>query len=589
MKKILNILLLGTLTGCLLVTFSCSEDFLEKEPPGAAAGSVMESPEGVEALLIGAYSNLNGTDANRSDFGGAMATDWTYGSGASDDCYKGTSSGDQNDFNYVERYSALPSNLYMEVRWRDCFDGVSRSNQVMDFLWATQEGENPIEANRATVIEAEAKFLRAWYHFKATRVFWKIPYIKTQSELGEILPEEVPNDTEGWDEIEADLQFAIDNLPETSPLGEPGRSTKYAAMAVKAHAHLYQNELDLAKPLLDAIINSGKYDLVDNYYDNYDQSTENNEESIFEIQASSSGSSQTALLMAGPCMPQAGPAGIGWGFYQPSQNLYDAFQVTEDGLPVLDVEDRVHLAIDMGIPSSDEFQPTDKPLDPRLDWTVARRGVDFLGWGIMEGQSWIREQPNGGPFMTKKFMHAFKNQSLNVNGSGFRNGQNFRAYRYGHVLLWRAEIAIEDNDLNYARELVNMIRERAKGSDVVMGKVSNTKFDGSPIVVDWDQPAANYLIEPYPVGAEAFSSQENARKAVRLEQRLEFATEGMRFFDLRRWGIDDEVLNAFIEQDTKFRDFLKGASYNPDRADYWPLPESQLDLQDVLQQDPDYE
>lgn len=585
MKKIFNLLISGTFTMFLLMMLSCSEEFLEKEPPGSAAGTVMETPEGVEALLIGAYSDLQGY----SRFGGALATDWTYGSGASDDCYKGTSSGDQNNFNAVERYEALPSNAYMSDRWRDCYDGVARTNQVLEFLWATQESENPIEDLRANEIEGEAKFLRAWFHFKATRVFWKIPYVKTTVELGETLPEEVPNDSEGWDDIEADLQFAIDNLPETSPLGEPGRATKYAAMAVKAHAHLYQNEFDQAKPLLDNIITNGNYSLVSNFWDNYDMTTENNEESIFEIQAATDGSNHSSILLAGPTMHQAGPAGLGWGFYQPSQNLFEAFQVTDDGLPVLDVEDRAPLAHDMGVASSSEFQPTDHPLDPRVDWTISRRGIDFLGWGICEGASWIRQQSNGGPYMTKKFMHTAENQSLNAFGKGFDNGKNFRAYRYGHVLLWRAEIAVEENDLNYARQLVNEIRERAKNSNVVMGKVSNTKFDGSDIVVDWDQPAANYLIEPYPADADAFSSKENARKAVRLEQRLEFATEGMRFFDLRRWGIDDEVLNAYIEQDSEFRDFLKGASYNPDVDDYWPIPESQLDLQDVLEQDPDYE
>ncbi|MGC9353729.1 MAG: RagB/SusD family nutrient uptake outer membrane protein, partial [Mariniphaga sp.] len=477
MKKIFNFLIIATLAGCVIITSSCSEEFLEKEPPGSAAGTVMQTPEGVEALLIGAYSDLQGF----SRFGGAMATDWTYGGGASDDCYKGTSTGDQNNFNAVERYEALPSNAYMRDRWRDCYDGVARSNQVLEFLWATQEGENPIEEARAKEIEAEAKFLRAWYHFKATRVFWKIPYIKTQTELGELLPEEVPNDTEGWDDIEADLQHAIDNLPETSPLGEPGRATKYAAMAVKAHAHLYQNEHSEAKTLLDNIITSGNYSLVSNFWDNFDMTTENNEESIFEIQAATSGSNHSAMLLAGPTMHQSGPAGLGWGFYQPSQNLFEAFQVTDEGLPVLDVQDREPLANDMGIASSEEFTSTDKPLDPRVDWTISRRGVDFLGWGICEGASWIRQQDNGGPYMTKKFMQTAANQSLNAYGRGFDNGKNFRAYRYGHVLLWRAEIAVEDGDLNYARELVNMIRNRAKGSNVVMGKVSNTKFDGSPI------------------------------------------------------------------------------------------------------------
>ena len=585
MKKIFNFIIITALTGSFIIMFSCNDEFLVKEPPGSAAGSVMESPEGVEALLIGSYSNLQG----RSIFGGAMGTDWTYGSGASDDAYKGTSTGDQNNYNAVERYEALPSNAYMRDRWQDCYDGVARTNLTLEFLWATQEGDNPIESSRATEIEAEAKFLRAWFHFKATRVFWKIPYVKTQAELGETLPEEVPNDTEGWDDIEADLQYAIDNLPETSPLGDPGRATKYSAMAVKAHAHLYQNEMSAAKTLLDAIISSGKYTLVDNYYDNYNMTTENNAESIFEIQAGNSGSSSSSLVLNRAVAHQSGPAGIGWGFYQPSQNLFEAFQVTNDGLPVLDDEDREALVNDMGVPSNAAFTPTDHLIDPRCDWTISRRGIDYLGWGICEGMSWIRQQDNGGPYMQKKFTSLYENMSLNPYGNGRDNSRNFRAYRYSHILLWRAEIAVEDGELDKARLLVNQIRDRAKGSDVVMGKVSTTVFDGSPVVVDWTQPAANYKVEPYPPGAAAFASQEEARKAVRLEERLEFAMEGMRFFDLRRWGIIGPVLNAYIAEDVKFRSFLTGAVFNPEEDDYWPLPESQLDLQDVLQQDPAYQ
>jgi starch-binding outer membrane protein, SusD/RagB family len=62
----------------------------------------------------------------------------------------------------------------------------------------------------------------------------------------------------------------------------------------------------------------------------------------------------------------------------------------------------------------------------------------------------------------------------------------------------------------------------------------------------------------------------------------------MRFFDLRRWGIANEVLNSFIEEDNAFRGFLQGASFDPDKDDYWPLPQIQLDIQDVLEQDPAY-
>ncbi|MFW6101249.1 MAG: RagB/SusD family nutrient uptake outer membrane protein [Bacteroidota bacterium] len=589
MKRIINLILIITFAGLFVFLYSCKEEFLDKQPTGTAAGEVMESPEGVEGLLIGAYDMLTGDNI----FGPAMGTDWTYGSVASDNCYLGSEAGDQTAGENVEQYNTLPNNPYMSERWRDCYNGVSRTNDVLNFLRRMQEGENPIAEDRAAEIEGEAKFLRAWYHFKATRIWENIPYVKTSEEMDGMEPEEVPNDNPGWDDIESDLQYAIDNLPEESPQGEVGRANKYAAMAVKAYAHLYQDELDKARPLLDEIISSDEFRLVDNYNDNYHSETENNDESIFEIQVSGTaddaGVNANTLALAGAVFHQAGAAAFGWGFYQPSQNLFEAFQTTEDGLPVLDKDNRDELANDMGVGSGDHFEPTDHPLDPRVDRTIARRGIDFLGWGIHQGRSWIREQSNGGPYMTKKFMHESDEEST---AGDFKNLRNFRAYRYSHVLLWRAEIAVEENDLDYARELVNMIRERAANEDYwVKGYHEVYELDDQPSdeEINWDEPAANYEIEPYPEDSPVFQDQEEARKAVRLEQRLEFATEGMRYFDLRRWGIAEDVLDDYIQEDSEFRGFMRGASYNAQTDDYWPLPQAQLDIQDVLEQDEAYE
>ncbi|WP_085537011.1 RagB/SusD family nutrient uptake outer membrane protein [Massilibacteroides vaginae] len=582
MKNILSLTQAVLLIGCMLLPCSC-DDFLTKEPPGVASGAALETDQGVESLLVGAYAALRG----EGRFGGAMGTDWTYGSGASDDCYKGTESGDQTNFNDVERYTVLPTNAYMAERWRDCYNGVARSNKVLEFLKVAQKGSSPFTEERAKQVEAEAKFLRAWFHFQANKIFKTIPYIKTLEELGGVKPEDVPNKDAGWDEIENDLQFAIDNLPEDKFPGQPGRAIKYSAMAVKAHAHMYQNELDQAKVLLDQIIQSNKYKLVANYFDNFDERTENNEESIFEIQCSASPVNKTSMLLAGPVMHQSGGgAALGWGFYQPSQTLVDAYQVEDNGLPILDITKRKTIKNDMGIESTEEFTPTDQLVDLRLDWTVSRRGVDFLGWGICEGRSWVRAQENGGPYMTKKFMH-FSESQASQNGSGFDNNRNFRMYRYSHVLLWRAECAVEEGDLTKARELVNQIRNRVKTSNPVMGLCKTTKFSGGNIEVEWDKPAANYKTEPYPDNHSAFSSKENAREAVRMEIRLEFATEGQRFFDLRRWGNDIEVLNDYIKRDGTFRIFMHGAKYT-DKNRYWPIPQAQLDIQPALTQNPDY-
>ena len=579
-KHLIWTLFLVTSSGLL----SCSEDFLTKQPPGVAAGSVIESPEGIEAILIGTYASIRGT----SIFGGAMGTDWTYGSAYSDDCHYGNSAG--NAWDLMDKYDMRVAYPGFPDRWRICYEGVSRANSVLEFLIKTQEGNRPIPIARAIQIEAEAKFLRAWFHFQANKVFEYIPYIKTKAELAPTLPENVLNSDHGWDGIEEDLQFAIDNLPVTHPLGEVGRPVKFASEAVKAQAHMYQKEFGEAKKLLDDIISNGGFELVSNFYDNYDMTHENNIESIFEIQAATITSKHSSVSPAGAVFHQMGPASLGgWGFFNPTQVLFEAFQVDSDGLPVLNISDREPLANDQGLSSKAEFIPTDHLLDLRVDWTIARRGIDYLGWGIHPGEAWMREQNINGPYMTKKYMHFKSEQILNNYGTGFYNGKNYRLYRLAHIILWRAEVAVEEGDLEYARILVNKIRNRAKYSNPVMGLCETySNLETNP-QVDWSQPAANYKVEPYPPGHSSFSDIEEARKAVRMEIRLEFATEGHRFFDLRRWGLDNLLLNDFIQRDQKMTNYMKGTIYDPEEDDYWPLPPDQVEFQkEILKQDSSY-
>lgn len=562
---------------------SCTEDFLDEKPVGSVNEVLLQTEEGANALLIAAYALLDGYaagEARDGQQGEASGTNWIWGDVASDDMYRGDQTGGWSAINDIERYEVQPDNEWLNGAWIRYYDAVARTNDVLKILRAA-EAKIPVEAARQ--IESEARFLRAWYHFQLRIKFEKIPYITEVDD-----PITVPNDREVWDDIEADIQWGIDNNMDESP-AEVGRASRWAAKAFKARVHLFQNEFSAAKPLLDDIINNGPFELMPHFYDNHSEDFQNNQESIFEIQYSvndgggihnSGVDHQTLFSRAiGACCDYSAP----------SFDLFNAFKVDENGLPLLDNFQDNLLTEDHNVLFTEEFTPTDQLLDPRVDWTIGRRGIAFLDWGPFTGSNWMLDQQGMGPFLNKK-IHWYQRNKSTINTSdwwwaGGLNGDNFNLFRLGHIILWRAEVAVEENDLETARNLVNQIRERA-ADDILMGKINNTTFEAGYVLdIDETQPAANYKLEPYP----SFPDQEYARKAVRHEIRLEFALEGMRFFDLVRWGIDDKTLPAYLSSEEGLRPWMTGAKYDAGRDDHWPIPQIQLDLQPgVLTQDPAY-
>jgi len=579
--KIAKIIIIA---GTLLLTYSsCNEDFLERSPKGTVFTEGLQTARGVDALLIGAYRQLGGAGTKPgwpSEAYSASILNWTFNV-ASDNAHRGTTLGDQESIGRIERLVHSADNEHIHNKWMVLYDAISRTNDVLRALEAARER---MTENEAKVIEGQAKFLRGFYHFRMQKMHYQIPYITEDVEAGE-----VPNDKKVWDDIERDLQFAIDNLPESFP-GEAGRATKWAAMAVKGHVHLFQQEWQDAASLFDAIIDSEEFELMKNFYYNFDGTHQNNAESIFEVQYAVNNNVQQGKngnadhWVVNP--HGTSPLPTCCGMYQPSQDLVNAFETDENGLPLLGIDgpkyNDTNLSHDMGITAGEEFIPTDKPLDPRLDWTVGRRGIPYLDWGIFTGSDWIRDQTHGGPYEMKKTMYYQSEADQYAENTFTRaSGINWRLYRLGHVMLWRAECAVELNDLEKACDLVNEIRRRA-GNQLVMGKVHTTIFDGREIEVDWDEPAANYKIGEYP----SFPNQEYAREAVHMEIRLESALEGYRFFDLVRWGKAEEVINEFLENDSKLRVFTQGVTFLP-KHNYFPLPQSQIDIQHgILVQDP---
>jgi hypothetical protein len=555
MKKIaiiLSSIMLGILS-------SCSDSFLEVTPKAALVSTTLQNKVGVNALLIGAYALLDGwataEGAYRSYNVGA--DNWVYGSVASDDAYKGTNAGDQPPISQIEQGNIAADNIYFRGKWRGMYDGIARTNDVLQNL---AKATDFTDAERAQVT-AEARFLRGNYHFELKKMFNMVPYIDDKIyDPNNLESTKIANSTDIYPKIEEDLKAAYDALPASQ--SQPGRPTKWAAGALLSKVYIFQKKYAEAKPILEAIVASGKYRLVDKYHDNFQASTNNNAESIFEVQYSvndGAAGGENGNIGSTLNYPYGGGAFTTCcGFFQPSVNLVNSFKTDANGLPLLDDFNTTDIPNDQGIESTAPFTPYAGNLDPRLDWTVGRRGIPYLDWGIHPGKAYVRDQSYGGPYSPKK--HVSHKSDPFFASNNRLNANNFRMIRYAQVLLWLAEIETEIGSLDKARAYVNQIRARAAKPE---GFVKNA--DGTP--------AANYVIKEYTT---AWADQAFARKAVRFEERLELGMEGNRRFDLVRWGIAAETMNAYYTVEGNKRAYLKGSQFVKGKHEYFPIPQQEI-------------
>lgn len=560
MKK--RILIIGSALAAIVLIYGCKKKFLEQLPQGVYDLNSLSNKKGVDGLLINAYATLDG----RQDQQNGGASNWLWGSIRGGDAYKGTEPTDMVDANPVMRFEILPNNGQLNNKWTGIWDGVGSANQVLVVLPLAKD----IAPADAKQIEGEARFIRAFMHFEAKKGFGNVPYIDET-----VVDFKVPNTDGGttfvniWPQIEADLKWAFDNLDETRP--QKGRANKWAAAGFLAKAYMFQNKFTEAKALFDQIIASGKnsqgvkFDLASNYHQNFRVTTENSQETVFSIQASyGDGANTNGNYDNTLNYPHGGSAttekpGACCGFFQPSQNLVNSFRTDAAGLPLPDTYDNVDVTSDEALASTDAFTPYAGNLDPRLDWTVGRRGIPYYDWGIHPGRNWIRKVDYGGPYTPKKntYYKADIGTLAGTVGWGFANNAlNFTPMRFADILLMAAEAEIEVGSLTLAQTYINRVRARAAASPVMNGA----------------SPAATYLVTEYTT---PFASKDAARKAVRFERKIELGMEGHRFFDLVRWGIADVVLNTeyFAKEKVRRVEALGGSTFVKGKHEYLPIPE----------------
>jgi len=544
---------------------------------GTLNPQILATEKGVEGLLIGAYSLVDGEGAAGDGFASG-ASNWIFGGVASDDAYKGSDPTDVADAAPMEKWvSLIPTNGSLPQKWNVCYAGAQRCNGVI----ATMHLATDIPADKQTVIEAQARFLRAFYHFELKKIFNNIPYADETLTL-----DNTDNTVDAWPKIEADLQFAVANLPDTWP-GEPGRANVWAAKAMLAKTFMYEHKYTDAYTLLQDIIANGKtsagdkYALLPHYYSNFNPAQKNSAESVFAAQTSVQDNSSVDwggdpngnygdILN----FPYTGGPGACCGFDNPSQDLANAYKTDANGLQLLDTWFNTPWV------SDGSASPYNGTLDPRVDLAIGRPGIPYLDWGVHPGDAWIRNPANDGHFSPKKNVYAAsqKDQFTDV-GSAYWGptelvANNVNIIRYADVLLWAAECAAQAGDLATAMNYVNMVRARAQ--DPTGWVYKNGAYDAASATYG-SQSVANQA-DNYKIGLyTSFPDQAYALKAIQFERRLELAMEGQRFFDLVRWGIAEPTINAYIAREKAARPLKADAHFTAGKNEYMPIPQAEID------------
>ena len=459
MKKITGILILLF----LMTGISCS-NFLEENLQGKFSSSTFyQTPQDAILAVNGIYNSASFISTNNGL--------WVFGDVASDDATKGGGSGDQSDIQFIDLFNYVRSNTVLENTWKQYFDGITRANYVISYVPGIT-----MDASLKNRILGEAKFLRAYFYFNLVNIFGDIPLkVLPPTSFAEINLPKSPV-AAIYQQIETDLQEAIKVLPKIYSGSDLGRATKGAAWGLLAKAHLYQAEWTDVLTAIDSLDASAGYSLVPVYKNNFLDSTQNNTESVFEIQHLRGQSPALGSFLSQYFSPSTYN---GYYFNAPLQNFIDEFEVTLLGMP-----------------------------DPRLDYTVGRAGNKWVN-GESFDPSW---SPTG--YLNRKSSEP-KKGLLPIGDSGL----NYVYLRYADVLLMKAEAL---NELGRGAEAIvplNRVRKRARESYIY-----DNALQGFGVL-----PAG--LLDDVSNGG-----QQALRDAIRHERRVELGFEFHRYFELMRYG-----------------------------------------------------
>lgn len=392
------------------------------------------------------------------------------------------------------------------------YQGIYRANQVLENVPKIEISDADLK-NR---ILGEAYFLRGLYLFHAVNLFKNVP-LPTQ--IAAFYPQKTQ--AEGWAQVIADFKSAADLLPISySNPDDKGRATKGAALGYLGKTYLFTKDFTNAKDTFKKVIDLGVYSLVPNYRDNFTDTNENNSESLFEVQFSRSaggvdlgwgGAPATGWGKTSARAITYGPRAFGWTDVQPTFVLLNEFQ---------------------------QEKTKTNALDPRLEATIF---YNKPGGMQLYGQDFATFYAGNAGDLNDIFCKKYQNSDgAYANEYDWRSGINERLLRYADILLMYAECLNETSDTSGAYTYIQMVRDRVNLPTLATTKPNMT--------------------------------QVQMREQIGHERFLEFALEGHRFDDIRRWGwLEDPAKLAWLKsRDAEFNSYVAG-------REFFPIPQLERD------------
>lgn len=532
---------IATVFAASSLSLTSCDDFLDLKPTGTFTEEQLDDSS-IEGLMASAYAGLEAHFfGNNESFAGPI-TNWVFDV-RSDDALKG--GGDITMEQYIHQLevsNVTSDNAVALDKWRNNYYAISRVHKAMNAI------ENSNIANKATYL-GELKLLRAYFYFDLIRIFKQVPYFTENEDPNGKRADEYTRD-QIFSFIKQDLVDAYSVLPEEQ--SQAGRFNKYVAAAVMAKVSAFTSNWSDVETYANYVIASNKYDFYDNYGDMSKIEFNNKKESIMAVQFSTANNNAHINWsnLLNTTYSEGALFGTGDDFFLGSQNLVDAFATDNNGLPYLDGSDHYVKTTENGDGNYDGN------VDPRLDFTVGRLGMPFRGHTY--NKKWCRAYDIYGEYSGKKGLIDPSSPDMVQGFPWGASALNYCIIRYSDIVLLKAEALIEQNkQLDEARTLINDVRKKAQRS-----------IDGSYTPQDLDPFNANYNVGLYP--SEGWT-QEYARKAVRMERRLELAMEGNRWFDLLRWNTAVSTVNAYMQSEKRYHTYYAGNSISEDEL-YFSVP-----------------